>query len=222
MQPRIGRMGDPIRAKPGEYELSSAERLLWDNDHLGNIERPMRLYYEFSKSGSLEDGFEDTVKMEVRQIHEDGSKSVQLEFFTGERKQHVTYPDSVERVRGNPVLGFYLQGDVYEMNRLTEGNWRHFQSRIKTALAEAAEMADTKIEYGGSAVAANSVTIRPYLDDPRRARYKEYASKTYEFIFSDRIPGSLYRVHTVINGSNPEDDDPLIVETLTFAGAEDL
>ena len=47
----------------------------------------------------------------------------------------------------NPILKVYLQGGVYEMNRLTDPNgaarerWRYFQRRIKYALAESATVA---------------------------------------------------------------------------------
>ena len=119
----IGRLGEPAGVDPTKFKFSEAESRLWMSDHLRNVSRPARLYYQFTKAGSLEEGFSDNVYLDVLKLNSDGTKDANLHFLTGEREQPFT-PENVSNVRGNPILGVYLQGDVLDMNRLTQGNWR--------------------------------------------------------------------------------------------------
>ena len=76
----VGRMGD-IEEIPEDFTFSDMEVRLWKTPHLNNIDEPARLYYEFSKFGSYEEGFEDSVFLDILQINEDGTKNANLEFF---------------------------------------------------------------------------------------------------------------------------------------------
>jgi len=110
-QPLIGSMNDSGRVDPDEYEFSNAENKLWMDDHLLNIEQAARLHYEFEKSGSYEDGFIDDVYLDIVKINEDGTRDAILDFFSGSQRQKVS-PSNVKNIKGNPVVGIYLQGDV--------------------------------------------------------------------------------------------------------------
>lgn len=215
----LGRMGEPVAVDPAEYQFANAEAKLWLSDHLRNISLPGRLYYEFVKRGSYEEGFTDAVYLDITQINEDGSKNASLEFFTAERAQKTAGADNLTHITGNPVLVVYMQGDVYEMNRLTNGNWRHFQRRIKLAFSESAEIEPVTFEYGGKPVAGEKISIKPYLTDPRRGQFEQFARKVYEFVLSDQVPGTLYQIKTVIPDNLP-DREPLIEEVLTLQHAE--
>lgn len=215
----LGRMGEPVAVDPTEYQFANAETKLWLSDHLRNISLPGRLYYDFVKRGSYEEGFSDAVYLDITQINEDGSKNASLEFFTAERAQKTAGADNLTHITGNPVLVVYMQGDVYEMNRLTSGNWRHFQRRIKLAFSESAEIEPVTFEYDGKTVAGEKISIKPYLTDPRRRQFEQFARKVYEFILSDQVPGTLYQIKTVIPDNLP-DREPLIEEVLTLQSAE--
>ncbi len=213
---KIGRMGDNIYQVPEGYEFSAAEVKMWLSDHLDNISQPTRLLYEFKKSGSYEEGFEDTVHLEIQEINEDGTKNTNMQFFTGERKQLVR-PENVTNVTGNPVLGVYMQGDVFEMDRYTGGSWRYFLKSIKTSIHDEATVEPIEFEFGGETVNGEKVYFTPYMNDPRRRQFEKFAGKSYEFIFSDQIPGKLYRIKTVIPAEEGKGkDEPLIEEILTL------
>ena len=214
----LGRMGDSAVVDPATYEFAAAEKKLWLDNHLQNISSPGRLYYDFVKRGTFEQGFSDSVYLDILAINEDGSKNADLEFFTAERQQSVRR-DNLVNVTGNPVLTIYMQGDVYEMNRLTEGSWRYFQRRIKSAFADGATIEPVTFEYDGGQVSGEKISITPYLNDPRRRQFAAFAPKLYEFILSDQVPGKLYRIKTVIPGASP-DQEPLIEEILTLQSAE--
>ena len=213
LEKNIGRMGD-VDEIPEDFEFSEMENALWRANHLKNIEQPARLYYEFSKSGSYEEGFQDAVYLDILEINEDGSKNTNLQFFTAERKQTVR-PSNVTEVNGNPVLGIYMQGDVYEMDRYTGGSWRHFMKKLKVAFREYGQVEPIDIEYLGEKYKGKKYSVQPYLNDSRRRQYEDFAEKTYEFIMSPEIPGSIYQIRTVIPGKE-DNESPLVEEVLTL------
>jgi hypothetical protein len=215
----IGRYGE-VDEIPEDFKFNDAEILLWHDDHLGNINKPLSLYYEFVKSGSLEDSFTDSIYLKILELNEDGTKNAMLDFFTADQKQVVT-PDNVTNISGNPILGIYMQGDVYEMNRLTEGHWRHFQKSIKISLREDAIVEPTTFTFNGKEYKGEKMSFSPYLKDPHRRDFEKYAEKSYEFIFSDDIPGSLYQITTIIPDKSKESAEPLLLETVTLIDVMD-
>ena len=212
----VGRMGDPAGVNPEEFEFSSAETKLWLSNHLKNVSSPVKLFYEFEKKGSFEEGIVDSVILEIIHDNDDGTKNTHMEFFTEERNQSI--PEEVTRnIIGNPVLGIYLQGDAYEMDRLTEGHWRYFHRKIKLALTEdKANVEPVSIDFDGNTVPGEKITISPYTRDPRRSQFEIFADKRYEFILSEEIPGTLYQIKTLVPDNSDSANGPLIEETLTL------
>ncbi len=216
---QVGRFGDSLAAE--NVDFSDAERLLWLTDHLENITSEQSIRYKFIRTGTMEEEFADDVKINIVALHDDGTKTVNMIFLSGEReKKDAVYPENVRGVRGNPVIGMYMQGDVHEMNRLTDGSWRYFHRRIKLALADNAKIENIKVDYGGKQVEAKLVAIKPYINDPRQDRYPPgFAKKLYQFVFSDSVPGKLYSIRTMVpavedSGSTvlPQLEEVLIIE----------
>lgn len=205
-----------------ETEFSQAETLLWMTDQLKMIERPLKLNYAFERSGTFEPGFADTVTFTVRAVKDDGTKAASVDFFSGERRFEVP---PVESTSVNPILKIYLQGDVYEMNRLTDPDgksrerWRYFQRRIKFAMSEGFSVEDTTVTFDGNSVPATRVSFNPYANDPKRALFEAFADKSYSIVVSDDIPGYIFSIETVVPGAGP-DDLPLIREVLQLVSVE--
>jgi hypothetical protein len=213
---KIGRYGEAEEV-PEDFKFNDAEIKLWLTDHLANIKNPQSLYYEFVKSGSLEEGFSDSVYLKILELNEDGTKNAALDFFTAERKQPVT-PDNVTNIIGNPVIGIFMHGDTADMARLsggTKSRIRYFIKSIKVALREVAKVEPTTFKFNDKEYKGEKVFFSPYLNDPHRRDFEKYADKYYEFIFSDEIPGSLYQIKTVIPDRG-ENKEALILETLTL------
>jgi hypothetical protein len=194
---------------------SEAEVLLFETNHLKPIKQPEVLHYAFKKHGTLEEGFEDTVKIKIDKIKPDGNKSVSAEYLTGENHQQF---ESLDEAQGNPVLLFFLERDIHEMQRLTKGHWRYFQKRIRNALADEAEVRPVKFLYNGKEAAGREIKIIPYASDPDRARYEKFAHKYYVFALSDAVPGGIYQIRTVVPDAATKGS--LMEETLTFAKEE--
>lgn len=214
---KIGRYGETDEI-PEDFEFNDAEVILWFKDHLANIKKPLSLYYQFEKTGSLEEGFSDSVYLKILELNEDGTKNAAVDFFTAERRQPIG-GDNVTNIIGNPVLGIFMHGDTFDMARLTGGKRsrsKYFNKAIKVALREVAVVEPTTFNFNEKEYQGEKVYFAPYLNDPHRRDFEKYAEKYYELIFSDEIPGTLYQIKTVIPDRAGEDKEPLIQETLTL------
>ncbi|MFT5349739.1 MAG: hypothetical protein ACI9MF_000552, partial [Gammaproteobacteria bacterium] len=98
--------------------------------------------------------------------------------------------------------------------------WRYFQRRIKFAISDEAEIETVSFKFDGKMIEGEKITFSPYVKDPRRNQFSDFANKRYEFIFSNQIPGSLYQITTVVPAKSDSEDGPLIKETLTLQNVE--
>jgi len=198
-------------AASAQERISAAETLLFQTDHLKNVAPPATLSYAFTKTGSAESGFDDTVKLGIRSV--DGAKRVSVAFFTGERK--IPFPE-VSGAEGNPILLCFLEHDIHEMQRLTGGKSGYFRKAIRLALARSAKVARTRVSYAGRESAAREITITPYVDDPLKDRIGKYASKTYVFTLSAAVPGGVYSLRSFVPSAKGTAEAPLLEERLTL------
>lgn len=194
-------------------DFSKANQLLFFKDHLGNIQKPTILQYRFEKTGSLETGFTDKIDIHVQELHENGSKKVRVQYFTGERQRSI--PDN-DGATGNPLLTLFLQRNVREMARLTGGHWRHFQKQIKLALENTAQVTATEVTLAGRKLPARTIIIHPYRNDPMGKRFQEYIETYYSFTLVDTLPGTFYEMRAVTPTTSGK---PLIEESLTYLKA---
>jgi hypothetical protein len=196
-----------------EEPISEAERLMWLTDQITNVEAGTLLRYRYEGKFVDEDPIDDEIDLEILGVNEDGSRQASTYFFTGDRNRYVA---PHEGATGNPVLGVYLQEDVYDMEELTKGSWRYFHRRVKKALAHEATIEDVEVEFEGKRVAAKRISFEPFLYDEQRDQFENYAEKRYEVILSEQIPGTLYEVHTVVPG-RVEGEPPAREETLRLS-----
>jgi hypothetical protein len=199
-------------------DFSEAERALFMDNQLGSLKPPATLHYSYRKSGSLEAGFEDTVTVTLGKQADGSCCTASAEFLTGERK--VNLPE-VEGAQGNPVILYFLERDIHEMQRLTKGQHNYFRKRIRMAVYQGAKIKDVNVPYRGANVAAKEITVSPYVDDPLKARFEKLANKQYVFTLSSAVPGGVYAMHTSIAGATAA-DEPLIEEDMRVDGAPAL
>lgn len=203
----IGHAADPS-------EFSQAEKLVFVENHLANVKTPTSLRYSFVKSGSLEQGFEDEVRVDVTPV-KGGQSAVKGSFLSNERRESMP---PIEEAQSNPAILYFLEHDIREMERLTKGKSNYFRKRIRMAMVESAKVRDTTIKVGGRDLPAKEVMLSPYESDPMRGRFEKYATKRYVFVLA-AVPGGLYQIRTTLPGALPS-DAPVLEETMTFASAE--
>lgn len=200
-------------ADPSEF--SRAEKLVFVDHHLSNIKTPTTLRYSFVKSGTLEPGYSDEVKVDV-DTNVKTCCLVKGSFLTGERQESTP---EVPDAESNPAILYFLEHDIREMQRLTKGKSNYFRKRIRMGMVDEAQVRDVKISYKGRELAAQEVTLSPYTKDPARAKYDRYADKRYTFVIAKDVPGGVYQVRTVIGG--PQATDPVAIEeVMTLVGAD--
>lgn len=206
----------PALAQSGSGDISAAERAVFLRPHLLHMQPGQSLQYGFQHAGSLDAPFDDRVTISLGARPEGGCCSASGQFLTAERA--VRLPE-LPVATSNPVILYFLERDVREMQRLTKGQQNHFRKRIRVALAEQAQMREIKLNWRGQTVEGSEIRIAPYLDDPQRARFERYAGKTYLFVLSEAVPGGVVALRTTVPGAAGS-AEPLIEDTLTLDGAE--
>jgi hypothetical protein len=193
-------------------EFSAAEQALFVTNHLATLKPPSTLHYSFRKSGSLEAGFDDKATLALTAQPDGKCCAAAAEFLSGPRR--VALPE-IETAQGNPVILYFLERDIREMERLTKGKANYFRKRIRMAVADAATIRDVSLPFDGRNVAAREISIAPYADDPLRARFEQLINKRYVFTLSDAVPGGVISIRTLVNAP-AAGSPPLLAEEMTL------
>jgi hypothetical protein len=193
-------------------DASRAERLVFLDAHFAGILPPQTLLYHWRREGGGEATLEDDATLVLTRTASGGCCSVHGQYLSGE--QAVNLPD-IEDARANPVILFFLEQQVRQLQRSTKGSIAHFRRRIRQSLADAASVSAATVHWGGRELPASLVHIAPFLDDPYRARFEREATTEYSFILSDGVPGGVYQLRAALPGA----DAPR--QTLTLAEPED-
>jgi len=115
----------------------------------------------------------------------------------GERSLSLTVEASVMRREivdfpvsgGNPVLMVLLESAVRSMATISGGSPFYIRNRIKDSLRTGGEATSGSRDFGGRTIAVQEVTLRPFAQDPNRARMGAFADLTLRFVVSDAVPG---------------------------------
>jgi len=201
--------------------FSEVNNALFDKAHLKNINEESILHYTYKKNHFTDGTREDTIDMVVTNLRNTGRKDTHFEFFTAENKR--PYQDR-DNQQGNGVFVFSLEFDVHEMERLTGGDWRYFQRKIRWALAKGAKKIPVEFKHDDEMVKGFKYVIQPFINDPKNDRYSLYANKYYIFTMSEDIPGEFYQMRTIVPDGKTwqEGDAVLSEETVTFSGISAL
>lgn len=203
----------PLSAAAQDY--SQSERALFMTHHLEGLHPPVKLSYRYTRTGTLEPGFQDKVQVHLFKRADGSCCNATADFLQGERR--LSLPE-VEAAQANPVILYFLERDIREMSRLTKGQSAYFRKRIRMAVYQGAKVADLTVSYNGKPVAAQRISISPYADDPVRGRFEKLADKEYTFTLSGQVPGAVYSIRSSVRAANP-DAPPLLVEELLVDGA---
>ena len=172
---------------------SEAERLLFTEDHFKSVPAATQIDYEYRKRGSLEEEFVDRVRVNVAAKSRTGGRGVKVDFLTGARRMELP---EVKDAAGNPLILYFLEREVREMNRLTGGSINYYRKRIRMAFAESAQVKPVALDIGGKQLQAREIHIAPYRDDPARPRYEKFAEKTFVLTLSDQVPGGIVEMRS--------------------------
>lgn len=193
-------------------EFSAAEQALFVTNHLAAQKLSTTLHYRFRKSGSLEPGFDDTATIALSAQPDGKCCAAAAAFLSGPRR--LALPE-IEAAQGNPVILYFLERDIREMERLTKGKANYFRKRIRIAVAEAATIREVTLPFDGRNVVAREISITPYADDPLRARFEQLINKRYVFTLSEAAPGGVLSIRTQVDAAAPG-TPPLLAEEMAL------
>jgi hypothetical protein len=189
--------------------ITPAEQWLFLDNHFAKVKPPAELVYTLEKRGSLVKDSDE--KVTLKTVLKAGKQVTSLTDATG------ALPGDAEgEIGANPVITYFLERDIKEMQTLTGGQNRYFQKRIRLALASGPAIANVTVKVGGKPVAAKQVSVQPYLGDPNAAKFAKMTSKRYTFVLSDEVPGCLVLIRTEVPAEHDNFVAPLEVETLSF------
>lgn len=202
-------------------DFSPAERLLLMSPQLGLVKPPATLNYHFRRSGTLDEAFEDSVRVSLQRVGTASGKGAAAacckasgEFLTGKRRLELPEIDQAE---GNPVTLYFLEHDIRDMKARTKGSVTYFRKRIRMALYQGAQIRDVTVNYRGKALPAREIRLEPYRDDPNRAKFERFIGKQYVFVLCDQVPGVVVSIRSRVPGE--AGGAPLIEEELWLDGA---
>lgn len=194
-------------------DFSKAETQLFMTPHLQDLKLPRQLKYTFQKSGSLEPSFEDHVHVGVKSKAQGSCCITKVAFLSNQRRLQL--PEA-EEVLGNPVILYFLERDIREMQRLTRGQANYFRTSIRKALYSKATEGQRSFSYKGKSVAAQEFEIIPFVDDPLRERLQPWVDKHYVFTLSPQVPGGIVAIRTWLK--TPDGLQTVWQETLLLKG----
>jgi len=192
-------------------EIAPAERLLFMSTHLKGVQPHTELDYAVDRTRPAARE-KDTVKVLV--LSADNANGDALVSDHGGK---VEVPG--EGLPCNPVILYFLEHDIAEMEQLTGGQRRYFQRRVRLALAASPAITPVIRDAQGKKVTAKQIVIQPYLDDPNGARFSQYIGKRYTFVMSEAVPGQVLLIRTEVPGANNDFAHPVQSETLSYQGA---
>jgi hypothetical protein len=195
----------------GADEISAAERLVFTTDHLHGVEAQTELDYALLSSTQPAHSTDVVKVLVVSRDNTAGDAQV------SDHSGAVPLPNA--GLQCNPVIIYFLERDIAEMERLTGGQRRYFQQRLRLALAAGPKIETVTSQVGGKTVKAQQIVVQPYLGDPNAERFAQYVGKRYTFLIADSVPGEVALIRTDVPGANNDFAHPLQTRTLSFQAA---
>lgn len=150
--------------------------------------------YRHSRSGDPSADFQPVTEGRIVIVPgqaEDGTRNLTLTVEADGRQPKIAdFPAS----GGNPVLMVFLESAVRSMASISGGSPHYIRNRIKDALRQGGDLADVPHAFEGRTLAARSVTLHPFANDPNRDRMGAFAELTLHFVVSDAVPGHFLQL----------------------------
>ncbi|MEJ2464982.1 MAG: hypothetical protein P8045_04660 [Candidatus Thiodiazotropha sp.] len=191
--------------------LNKAQLLVFFKDHLKGVGKDSLLDYDFKSETKDAESFTDHIEVKVTNVVDESKRDMEFNFLTG--SHHINFSPA-KGYTGNPVLIHFLERDISLMTKDAGGFSGFYRNRIRDSFKQPSEIKAVKFQLNGKDLEGTEIIVTPFVGDPFAKNFKLYENKRYEFIFSDQVPGGIYRIHTQVpdatNGS------VLIDESMTF------
>lgn len=207
-----------VRAATAEPTATS---VLFDAAHLANVEKGKTLSYKFDRKVSepkmLGEPFTDDIKIDIADSKDDGTRTVLVKVFTGDRGR----PDqSIDGMSGNPLLVVFLDRAVNNLAMLSGGNRPYLKQKIKMSFANGAKMQPVEIAFNGATIKGNRIAVKPFVGDANALKMMGYDGVSFEIVVSDAVPGHF--VALASHYESPMKGSPKLDETIKLDGVGEI
>ncbi len=138
----------------------------------------------------------------------------ELEFRKdGKHRKIGEFPATV----GNPMIMYFVETTIRDMAGTAGGSPYYIRNRVKAALLQSVPVETETVRYGGHDVAARSVTLHPFEDDPNIARMRGFGDLELTVVMSDDVPGWYYSLTARAQGN---EETPAYISTLVLEPVE--
>lgn len=175
----------PLAAATGE--ATKIYDLLFKQGTLDDLRRDAVLHYTRSVTNrSLPDAAARDTGEIALSFTQGQAEMANLQFLQdGKHRNLGTFPASV----GNPMIMYFYETVVRDVAETAGGSPFYIRNRVKEALVSPAEIVEGAAEYDGRTVATRIVTLRPFAEDPNRARMQGFGDLELRVTMSDAVPG---------------------------------
>ncbi len=222
-KPAAADKGDKAEmAKSDEkVDKTSAVYMVFDQNHLANLEPGKEIVYKFNRAVSNPDllgqAFSDDITLKVTAAKPDGGKDVDLQIYTGDRARDLQQmPDRLH----NPVFLVYFNQAVNTYSQLAGGKSPYLTRVFSTGFKDKAKVEPIKVEYDGKQIDAYRIKMKPYLGDQNEAKMQGWEGAEYTLVLSDQVPGDVVDLISRYKNKYPGGLD--MVERITLDGASGL
>jgi hypothetical protein len=174
-------------------DISAAERLVFMGNDLEQIRPPVSLRYGLDETGPQANAKGEQLQLTLQARDDGGCCAVAAREVGGETFGPLA---PVSDAKANPVILYFLERDIHQMQGQTGGQSNYFRRLIRLSLADEATVKDTTIRYGGRDLAAEEVRVVPYAHDPRVAQFGPLVGKSYVFVLAKAVPGGVFQIRT--------------------------
>ena len=182
----LGALALPAAAATTEAEQTY--ELLFKEGTLDSIAAGSVLHYSRAvQNGVLPEAAETgsgEIALSFEQTPE--ARIANLQFLKdGKHRNLGSFPASV----GNPMIMYFYETVIRDMAETAGGSPFYIRNRIKESLVRPAEVETGQASYGSKTIETRTVTLRPFAEDPNRARMMGFGDLELRVTMSEAVPG---------------------------------
>jgi hypothetical protein len=202
-------------------DSKKATTMLFDTPHIAAVQPGTKFVYKNERVPSNEQvlgaGFTDDITVDVESDGAPGKKNVVVQLYSGERARD---PQRITDMDGNPMLVVFLDNALGRFHQLAGGQRNYLKNKISRSIGDDATLTPVKITYNGSEVDGFRVQVKPFANDPSRAKMRGFEAAEFTIVVSEQIPGHFAKM--IANYANTQKDSPTLVDTMTLQGVGDI
>ncbi|SNB76984.1 hypothetical protein SAMN07250955_1167 [Arboricoccus pini] len=201
--------------EPPPPDPASVTTHLFARNLMSSVQKPAHFVYDVARLSKGEAPVKGHILMDVREIGQDGVKSV---YFKTDGGFGPFDFGPVQASSQNPVVIVYLQDDVVRLQRLTGGSQQYFRNRIRAAFNGPARIEPVEVSYKDRKFTGERMTILPFAGDEHLKEHPEIKEKSYSFTVVPDLPGGIYSIAAQVpnpSGGAPVEDGSITLTDMT-------